>query len=58
MSQNIGSEDQNDAYESKNLPGLAAPHTRPGMPSVCPLLPPPGLALNLPRGPMHTMQYS
>lgn len=60
MSQNIGSEDQNDAYnnESKNLPGPAAPPPRPGMPSVRPLPPPPGLALNLPRGPMHNMQYS
>jgi splicing factor 3A subunit 1 len=60
MSQNIGSEDQNDAFnnESKNLPGPAAPPPRPGMPSVRPLPPPPGLALNLPRGPMHTMQYS
>ncbi|XP_045826396.1 probable splicing factor 3A subunit 1 [Trifolium pratense] len=60
MSQNIGSEDQNDAFnnESRNLPGPAAPPPRPGMPSVRPLPPPPGLALNLPRGPMHTMQYS
>ncbi|KAK2417875.1 putative splicing factor 3A subunit [Trifolium repens] len=60
MSQNIGSEDQNDAFnsESKNLPGPAAPPPKPGMPSVRPLPPPPGLALNLPRGPMHTMQYS
>ncbi|MCI37844.1 putative splicing factor 3A subunit 1-like, partial [Trifolium medium] len=59
MSHNIGSEDQNDAFnnESKNLPSPAAPPPRPGMPSVRPLPPPPGLALNLPRGPMHTMQY-
>lgn len=57
MSQNIGNEDQNDASnnEAKNLLGPAAPPPRPGMPSVRPLPPPPGLALNLPRGPV---QYS
>ncbi|KAI5385625.1 probable splicing factor 3A subunit 1 [Lathyrus oleraceus] len=60
MSQNIGMEDQNDASnnEFKNLPGPAAPPPRPGMPSIRPLPPPPGLALNLPRGPMNNMQYS
>ncbi|XP_020233725.1 probable splicing factor 3A subunit 1 [Cajanus cajan] len=57
MSQNIGNEDQNDASnnETKNLLGPAAPPPRPGMPSVRPLPPPPGLALNLPRVPV---QYS
>ncbi|CAI8619957.1 unnamed protein product [Vicia faba] len=57
MSQNIGIEDQNDA-SNNNLPGPAAPPPRPGMPSIRPLPPPPGLALNLPRGPMNNMQYS
>ncbi|RZB65042.1 probable splicing factor 3A subunit 1 [Glycine soja] len=57
MSQNIGNEDQNDASnnEARNLLGPAAPPPRPGMPSVRPLPPPPGLALNLPRVPI---QYS
>ncbi|KAK7280358.1 hypothetical protein RJT34_25421 [Clitoria ternatea] len=57
MSQSIGNEDQYDASnnEMKNLPGPAAPPPRPGMPSVRPLPPPPGLALNLPRVPL---QYS
>ena len=57
MSQNIGNEDQNDASnnEARNLLGPAAPPPRPGMPSVRPLPPPPGLALNLPRVPV---QYS
>ncbi|KAJ1409228.1 Ubiquitin-like domain superfamily [Sesbania bispinosa] len=60
MSQNIGSEDQNDASnnEAKNLPGPAAPPPRPGMPSIRPLPPPPGLALNLPRVPVNAVQYS
>ncbi|RHN46224.1 putative splicing factor 3A subunit 1 [Medicago truncatula] len=60
MSQNIESDDQSDAYnnEFKNLPGPAAPPPRPGIPSVRPLPPPPGLALNVPCGPMHNMQYS
>ncbi|KAJ7955190.1 Splicing factor 3A subunit [Quillaja saponaria] len=60
MSQNIGGEDQNDAgnMEARNLPGPAAPPPRPGVPSVRPLPPPPGLALNLPRVPPNTAQYS
>ena len=60
LSQNMGSEDQNDAFnnEVKNLPGPAAPPPRPGMPSVRPLPPPPGLALNLPRVPLNAVQYS
>ncbi|CAL0300337.1 unnamed protein product [Lupinus luteus] len=59
LSQNIG-EDQNDASnnEAMNLPGPAAPPPRPGMPSIRPLPPPPGLALNLPRGPLNAVQYS
>ncbi|KAL5783263.1 hypothetical protein ACOSP7_008292 [Xanthoceras sorbifolium] len=58
MSQNIGG-DQNDAAygDSRNLPGPAAPPPRPGMPSLRPLPPPPGLALNIPRMPPNTVQY-
>ncbi|XP_041011574.1 probable splicing factor 3A subunit 1 [Juglans microcarpa x Juglans regia] len=60
MSQNMVGEDQNDAAnnDARNLPGPAAPPPRPGMPSVRPLPPPPGLALNLPRMPPNTVQYS
>lgn len=60
MSQNMSGEDQNDAgnNDGRNLPGPAAPPPRPGMPSVRPLPPPPGLALNLPRVPPNTVQYS
>lgn len=60
MSQNIGGEDQNDALnnDGRNLPGPAAPPPRPGVPSIRPLPPPPGLALNLPRVPPNTIQYS
>ncbi|KAG2705168.1 hypothetical protein I3760_05G039900 [Carya illinoinensis] len=60
MSQNMVGEDQNDAAnnDARNLPGPAAPPPRPGMPSVRPLPPPPGLALNLPRVPPNTVQYS
>ncbi|KAI3668949.1 hypothetical protein L6452_40166 [Arctium lappa] len=53
MSQN--SEDQMD--DGRNLAGPAAP-PRPGVPSVRPLPPPPGLALNLPRVPPNAGQYS
>ncbi|KAK9921387.1 hypothetical protein M0R45_029898 [Rubus argutus] len=45
-------EDQNDV---NNLPGPAAPPPRPGVPSIRPLPPPPGLALNLPRVPPNTV---
>ncbi|KAL3617476.1 hypothetical protein CASFOL_037797 [Castilleja foliolosa] len=53
MSQNAnGAEDMNDAFnnDGRSLPGPAAPPPpRPGMPSIRPLPPPPGLALNIPR---------
>ncbi|GLT34580.1 hypothetical protein SLA2020_090880 [Shorea laevis] len=60
MSQNINGDDQSDTAngDAKNLPGPAAPPPRPGVPSVRPLPPPPGLALNLPRVPPNTVQYS
>lgn len=60
MSQNINGDDQNIAAngDSSNLPGPAAPPPRPGVPSLRPLPPPPGLALNLPRVPPNTVQYS
>ncbi|KAL1296024.1 hypothetical protein HN51_056807 [Arachis hypogaea] len=61
LSQNMGGEDQNDPSnnEAKNLPGPAAPPPRPGMPSIRPLPPPAGLALNhLPRFPPNVVQYS
>ncbi|KAL5546085.1 hypothetical protein UlMin_005772 [Ulmus minor] len=59
MTQSLGGEDQIDAAnnEMRTLPGPAAPPPRPGMPSVRPLPPPPGLALNLPRMPPNTAQY-
>ncbi|GJV51571.1 probable splicing factor 3A subunit 1 [Tanacetum coccineum] len=53
MSQNA--DEQID--DGRNLPGPAAPPPRPGVPSVRPLPPPPGLALNLPRVPPNA-QYS
>lgn len=56
MAQNMNGEEQNDA--NMTLPGPAAPPPRPGLPSVRPLPPPPGLALNLPRVPPNTAQYS
>ncbi|XP_061355455.1 probable splicing factor 3A subunit 1 [Gastrolobium bilobum] len=60
ISQNISGEEQSNAANSEamNLPGPAAPPPRPGIPSVRPLPPPPGLALNLPRVPPNTIQYS
>lgn len=60
MSQNINGEDQIDGAngDAMNLPGPAAPPPRPGIPSIRPLPPPPGLALNLPRVPPNTIQYS
>ncbi|KAF3432478.1 hypothetical protein FNV43_RR27218 [Rhamnella rubrinervis] len=60
MSQNINGEDQTDAtnFDSRTLPGPAAPPPRPGVPSVRPLPPPIGLALNLPRVPPNSVQYS
>uniref|UniRef100_A0A5B7AQ37 Putative splicing factor 3A subunit 1 n=1 Tax=Davidia involucrata TaxID=16924 RepID=A0A5B7AQ37_DAVIN len=60
MSQNANGEDQNDSAnnDAKNLPGPAAPPPRPGVPSIRPLPPPLGLALNLPRVPLNAVQYS
>ncbi|XP_057982982.1 probable splicing factor 3A subunit 1 [Malania oleifera] len=59
MSQNMIGEDQNDANnDARALPGPAALPPKPGVPSVRPLPPPPGLALNLPRVPQNTVQYS
>ncbi|KAL3654896.1 hypothetical protein CASFOL_000682 [Castilleja foliolosa] len=52
MSQNAnGAEDMNDAFnnDGRSLPGPAVPPPNPGMPSIRPLPPPPGLALNIPR---------
>ncbi|OWM63132.1 probable splicing factor 3A subunit 1 [Punica granatum] len=57
LSQNVGTEDQNDAT-NQGLPGPAAPPPRPVLLSVRPLPPPPGLALNLPRVPPNAVQYS
>lgn len=60
MSQNLNGEDQNDAANNdfRTLPGPAAPPPKPGVPSVRPLPPPLGLALNLPRMHPNTIQYS
>ncbi|KAK6919110.1 Ubiquitin-like domain [Dillenia turbinata] len=58
MSQNMNSEDQNDVNGDRTFPGPAAPPPRPGIPSVRPLPPPPGLALNLPRMIPSAGQYS
>ncbi|KAF7149108.1 hypothetical protein RHSIM_Rhsim03G0093900 [Rhododendron simsii] len=60
MSQNPNGEDQIDPAnnELRNLPGpTALPPLRPGVPSIRPLPPPVGLALNLPRVPPN-VQYS
>ncbi|KAG9448518.1 hypothetical protein H6P81_008483 [Aristolochia fimbriata] len=50
LSQNLSADEQNDSAnaEAKYLPGPAPP-PRPGVPSVRPLPPPPGLSLNIPR---------
>ncbi|XP_065867612.1 probable splicing factor 3A subunit 1 [Euphorbia lathyris] len=60
MSQNANGEDQMETgnNDARTLPGPAAPPPRPGFPSVRPLPPPPGLALNLPRVPPNSIQYS
>nr|DAD43123.1 TPA_asm: hypothetical protein HUJ06_001353 [Nelumbo nucifera] len=59
MSQNLSGDDQSDTInnESRPLPGPAAPPPKPGLPSVRPLPPPPGLLLNIPRPP-NAVQYS
>ncbi|KAA8544699.1 hypothetical protein F0562_019454 [Nyssa sinensis] len=60
LSQNANGEDQNDFADNdaKNPGPAAPPPPRPGVPSVRPLPPPPGLALNLPRVPLNAVQYS
>ncbi|KAF8407465.1 hypothetical protein HHK36_006598 [Tetracentron sinense] len=60
LSQNLNGEDQSDAAnnEGRSLPGPAAPPPKPGIPSIRPLPPPPGLALNIPRMSPNTFQYS
>ncbi|KAJ4830387.1 hypothetical protein Tsubulata_013090 [Turnera subulata] len=60
MTQNVNGEDQNEATlnDARNLPGPAAPPPRPGIPSIRPLPPPPTLALNVPRMPPNTIQFS
>lgn len=57
LSQNFGTEDQSDAT-NQALPGPAAPPPRPIIPTIRPLPPPPGLALNLPRVPPNAAQYA
>ncbi|XP_010523414.1 PREDICTED: probable splicing factor 3A subunit 1 [Tarenaya hassleriana] len=61
LTQSANGEDQGDAAigdASSNLPGPAAPPPlRPGVISVRPLPPPPGLTLNLPRIPPPSLQY-
>ncbi|KAE9465443.1 hypothetical protein C3L33_02647, partial [Rhododendron williamsianum] len=58
MSQNPNGEDDPANNELRNLPGpTAPPPLRPGVPSIRPLPPPVGLALNLPRVPPN-VQYS
>ncbi|KAK9142149.1 hypothetical protein Syun_011549 [Stephania yunnanensis] len=56
MSQNVPMEELFDASGGA-LPGPAAPPPRPGLPSIRPLPPPPGLALNMPRVPLNMAQY-
>ncbi|KAD3641777.1 hypothetical protein E3N88_31001 [Mikania micrantha] len=51
MSQNSAEDQIDGVADGRNLPGPAAPPPRPGVPSLRPLPPPPGLALNLPRVP-------
>lgn len=59
LSQNANMDEQNDAgNDARTLPGPAAPPPRPMLPSVRPLPPPPGLALNLPRAPPNQVQYT
>ncbi|KAI6669476.1 hypothetical protein NL676_004361 [Syzygium grande] len=59
LSQNANMDEQNDAgNDARTLPGPAAPPPRPMLPSVRPLPPPPGLALNLPRVPPNPVQYA
>ncbi|KAJ3693312.1 hypothetical protein LUZ60_008792 [Juncus effusus] len=48
---NQNEDEQMKNYNNSTLPGPAAPPTRPVIPSLRPLPPPPGLPLNLPRFP-------
>ncbi|XP_076959177.1 putative splicing factor 3A subunit 1 [Bidens hawaiensis] len=57
MSQNAAEDQIDGVSDGRNLPGPAAPPPRPDIPSLRPLPPPPGLALNLPRVPPNA-QYS
>ncbi|XP_031494405.1 probable splicing factor 3A subunit 1 [Nymphaea colorata] len=56
MSQNLAADEMSDPNANVTLPGPAPP-PKPGVPSVRPLPPPPGLALNIPRPP-SAVQYS
>lgn len=56
LSQNMQTEEQTNT-SSSNLPGPAAPPPRPNIPTIRPLPPPPGLALNMPRIPTPAGQY-
>ncbi|GAB4850664.1 hypothetical protein Ancab_029975 [Ancistrocladus abbreviatus] len=60
MSQSLGGDDQIDAVinDGHPLPGPAAPPPLKSGVMVRPLPPPPGLALNIPRVPPSTVQYS
>ncbi|XP_043696463.1 probable splicing factor 3A subunit 1 [Telopea speciosissima] len=60
MAQNLSGDVQTDAAndEGRALLGPAAPPPKPSIPSVRPLPPPPGLALNILRMPPNSVQYS
>jgi splicing factor 3A subunit 1 len=51
LSQNMQTEEHTNNTSGTNLPGPAAPPPRPNIPTIRPLPPPPGLALNIPRIP-------
>ncbi|CAH9130130.1 unnamed protein product [Cuscuta epithymum] len=52
LSQNSAEDQYDFVNDARNLPGpQAPPPPRPGLPSVRPLPPPPGLALNIPHAP-------
>eukprot|EP01018_Ginkgo_biloba_P023002 Gb_32888 [translate_table: standard] len=59
MSQNATGDEQIDlsVTDGRSLPGPAPP-PKMGVPPIRPLPPPPGLALNIPRPPPNTIQYS
>ncbi|KAJ3691810.1 hypothetical protein LUZ61_020974 [Rhynchospora tenuis] len=56
LSQNMQTEELANTG-SNNLPGPAAPPPRPNIPTLRPLPPPPGLALNMPRIPTPAGSY-